>query len=288
MSDAPAGSPATPPGIAPKPSATRQRRERPGPRRGKPWVWLVALALFAGFAIAFFGKKPERVTHAEALEIAARLERAKTAADFRPLLAVRLPTLPEGATEPVPTDVSDPLAEHLAAFANRATIAFLRVDLDDRGRRTLLLRIHRKFQLLDYVRVLLERTPEGPRATEYYQLTFGGWLHESLPMDHAVPTLRAAIAADDIGRWPPAAQRSAAFASAQLAWLVDHELKTFPLALERFRASFPRNPAADFVIATRWLTLALRPEDAITAFDRVQEDHFDPDFLGQLRERVWK
>jgi hypothetical protein len=288
------GSPVAPvpPAPAPPPSASRLRREKPGPRRGRPLVWLLALAAFVTFAIVFFGRLPERVTYAEAIDIAARIERSKTAADFRPLLDVRLAAVPASGTEAQELDVSDALAEQLSALASRAEIARIEIVIDDRGRRTVLFRYHRRVQLHDFVRLVLERRADGPRVTEYYQLGWGGWLDKCLPAEQTAATLRAAMDTDKtapaLGKWPAESHRSAAFASAQLAWLVDHDPKAFPAALERFRADFPRNTAADFVIATRWLTLGLKPEDAITALDRIQEDHFDPDFLSQLREKVWK
>jgi hypothetical protein len=262
--------------------------------------WLLGGAAFAGIAIAFAGSKPGQVMQREALDIAQILENATMPEHIRPLLDLQIPVA--SATPDAPataTDISDGVAGMIAALKEKATYTFVFVGFDQKGNRTLLFRVHKSVHLYDYHRLRLERRNGAARVTAIEIVSLGGWLDAmTTKVASAVDAAGALLSAQTI-RYPkgpqvapegvpPGLRRTLPFAALHLWWLVTSDPQAFPTALAEFRKDHPRNCAADLVIATRWLTLGMKQEEAIAALNHIEEGVGDPDFMQQLREKVMK
>ncbi len=276
-------------------AASPRRARRSTAPRGSRWgLWLFLAVAFVGTAIAFSGM-PEKVTHGEALDVAAALENATTIENIRSRFHV---VLPAGAADAATTnDSSAGFAEVIAALKEVGTYTFVFVGFDAKGNRTLLFRVHKSTRLFDYHRLRLERRDGKPRITDIQVVSLGDWLHSMLGnADNAAHSATILQAMQSIRypkgvRIPPdgvsaETRRTLPFAAMHLWWLVDNDKAAFPAALTEFRTAHPRNCAVDLVVATRWLTLGLDRELAVEALHRIEEGVGDPDYMQQLRERV--
>jgi hypothetical protein len=275
-----------------RPRRLSERWARP-PRRSRRLtlaLGALALATFAALWIWLANAPPPRITHGEAMRMALAIEEAKTVADLEPLIDLEGPHPPG----------SSPLANVAALIAfwkQRGQYTFVTVRTDYSERRSLLFRVHRHLELVDYHELRLDRRERAVKVTDLWSLLCGCQLSAAfreLEPEFQRPEVKAfaerlgsdaeAEALEQSWRlMTPAVRTSPLLGMHYLAVTALQKSPAVPAAIAEMQAAHPEVTGLDLF---RLADGNAAKEVRVNALSRIASRIPDPDFLGQLYEKL--
>lgn len=242
----------------PRPPRSRRRARS---RRVPFAIAAAALAVFAAAAVWLANWEEPIATHADALRMAAAVERAVTIEELDRLVEFPSPGL---ARQPMALGGPRPTPADLIHFAKRARYTFVYVRKDERGDRLLLFRQHLGTILIDYHELRLRRATAGVRIVDLWSAQLGAWAGDLLTFQFG---------------------RAIEFlCTSYLNWMAVRRPEAAARLLPLFRAMNPHNVAPDLLVVSQSHRLGLTDNDVHNALDRLHARFGDGDFLEQVRE----
>lgn len=302
MEPADSGSlPAPPPppeaGAGPPPRAPRRARRGLAPKL----IWGTALVTCVAGGIWLATQQPPQVTHAEAMDLATRIERAMTVEQLAPYFDL---------DETVPGDaylwskgkrLPPTVVGMIAMMKASSSYTFVHVDRDDAGRRVLVFRAHLGTMLADYHELHLERRNGWPKVTNLWSMVWGTDLR-ALSAMRRLPTptqLKAfsfaeritddedsRLLLDEYERLPGPVRSLPMLGSAIMSHVALHLPDELPRALAEVRTANPGHLGPDLIMLQRHMPPGRARLELRAAQQRLLARVGDTAFLDQVWERI--
>lgn len=276
-------------------SAKRSPRSR-SPQTART-IALVAALLFGTLAVWLANQEPPRITHAEAMAMAARIERVNEAAALRNLVHFDVASPALLAAVPEFAERTDPVT-NLILLRKRHSHTFVGTRTTDEGEPTLLFRCEDEGVLTDYQELRLARRDGQVKICDLWSMAHGGWMWEMwidalrLLGSNADWAAFGAFVLDDrqdpgqfedaMRRLPERVRNTRLVALVRLNALDDRDVEQFRAGIAAYRAAHPESLAADMILLFS-RPPAVTHEEALGALDRIKARVRDDAYLDRLR-----
>ena len=287
-----------------QPLPTRDRRPQPRKRANPATrrIAIVAVILCTALAVWLGNTSLPRVTHAEALAMAATIEQTN---DLRVVQQfVHFPDAPKGSLDPAdPGDGARALADMVFATKSRGSYTFINMGAGGKEQPSLVFRCERDGVLVDYHELRLERCGDEAKVTDVWSLVSGGWMRETLaerqalldaeetatevlPFLRDLPTRNAAQRQTAFRALSPRVRHSLLVGLAHLRLLDPKDVERFHPAIAEFRLAHPENLAPDGFILCAGSTLGIPRHEIESAIYRIHARVNDDEFLGRVQKSL--